>query len=364
MNFEFSEDQVFLKEQANKFLTDKCDPTVNRKVLEGDDAYDKDLWKAVVEMGWTGTAIPEEYGGLGLGHLELCVIAEELGRAIAPIPFASSVYLASEAIMIAGSEEQKQAYLPKLAVGELIGTFAMAEGAGQPLPNNMSVTFTDGKLNGTKVPVPDGDIADFAVVVAKTSAGKSQDSVALAIVDLGADGVSRETVKTLDPSRSQAALTFSNAKAELLGAADEGWSNARRTLDRAAVLMAFEQVGGADKCLEMAKEYALERHAFGRQIGSYQAMKHKMADMYIKNVLARSNSYYGAWALSTDAPELALAASTSRVAATEAYHFASKESIQIHGGMGYTWDWLLAATGFGKTGWSVSLNSATLPNLK
>ncbi|TNE59664.1 MAG: acyl-CoA dehydrogenase, partial [Alphaproteobacteria bacterium] len=317
---------------------EKCDLTVNRKVLESDAPYDKDLWQAVVEMGWTGTAIPEEYGGLGLGHLELCVIAEELGRALAPIPFSSSVYLASEALMVAGSEDQKKDYLPKLASGELIGTFAMAEGAGQPLPRNISVTFKDGKLNGDKLPVPDGDVADFAVVVARTSEGDAEDVLSLALVDLSAEGVTRETVKTLDPSRSQAKLSFVNAPAVLLGAQGEGWAMARKTLDRAAVLMAFEQIGGADRCLEMAKDYAMERYAFGRLIGSYQALKHKMADMYIKNVLARSNSYYGAWALSTDAPELALAAATARVSAIDAFHFASKENIQIHGGMGYTWE--------------------------
>ncbi|TNE36213.1 MAG: acyl-CoA dehydrogenase [Alphaproteobacteria bacterium] len=338
MNFEFSEDQMFLKEQANKFLSEKCDLTVNRKVLEGDEPFDKNLWQAVVEMGWTGTTIPEEYGGLGLGHLELCVIAEELGRALAPIPFSSSVYLATEALMIAGSEEQKQEYLPKLAAGELIGTFAMAEGVGQPLPGNIAVTLKDGKLSGDKLPVPDGDIADFAVVVARTADGDAEDVLSLALVDLTGAGVTRETVKTLDPSRSQAKVSFADAPATLLGAEGEGWAMARKTLDRAAVLMAFEQIGGADRCLEMAKDYALERYAFGRLIGSYQALKHKMADMYIKNVLARSNSYYGAWALSTDAPELALAAATARVSAIDAFHFASKENIQIHGGMGYTWE--------------------------
>jgi len=338
MNFEFSEDQMFLKEQANKFLSEKCDTTVNRKVLESDAPYDKDLWAAIVEMGWAGTAIPEEYGGLGLGHLELCVIAEELGRAVAPVPFASTVYLAAEALMVAGSEAQKQSYLPDIAIGTRIGTFALSEGAGQPTPKTLKTSFAKGKLNGTKVPVPDADTADFAIVATKTSAAVTQDAVALVIVDLNGPGVTRTSVDTLDPSRSQAQIIFDDAPAEPLGALDEGWSNARNTLDRAAVLMAFEQVGGADVCLEMARDYALERFAFGRQIGSYQALKHKMADMYIKNVLARSNCYYGAWALSTDAPELALAASTARVGATQAYHFASKENIQIHGGMGFTWE--------------------------
>ncbi len=338
MNFDFSEDQKFLKEQANKFLTEKCPVEVNRRVLEGDDLCDRDLWKLIVEMGWTGTAIPENYGGLGLGYLELCVIAEEMGRAIAPVPFSSSVYLATEALLVAGSEEQKQKYLPKLASGELIGTLAMSEGAKPANPKTIEVTFDGAKLSGTKLPVPDGDIADFAVVVASTAEGTSDNTIGLAIVDLNGEGVSKETVKTLDPSRSQARITFDGAPAEAIGPENEGWTLTRRILDRAAVLMAFEQVGGADRCLEIARDYAIERHAFGRQIGSYQALKHKMADMYIANVLARSNSYYGAWALSTDAPELALAASTARVSATEAFHQSSKEMIQIHGGMGFTWE--------------------------
>lgn len=257
MNFEFSEDQMFLKEQANKFLTEKCDPSVNRKVLEGDEPYDKDLWNQVVEMGWTGTAIPEEYGGLGLGHLELCVIAEELGRAIAPIPFASSIYLACEALMVAGSEQQKKEYLPKLISGELIGTLAMSEGTGQPTPVSMKTTFVDGKLNGDKLPVPDGDIADIAIVVAKTSEANSPDAVALAIVDLKADGVSRETVRTLDPSRSQAKISFSNAPAEALGASDEGWSNARKVLDRAAVLMALNRSAAPTSALKWQRTMRL-----------------------------------------------------------------------------------------------------------
>lgn len=333
MNFDFSEDQKFLKEQANKFLTEQCGTDVNRRVLEGDAPFDKELWKAVVEMGYTGTAIPEEYGGLGLGHLELCVIAEELGRAIAPIPFSSSVYLATEALMIGGSEQQKQTWLPKLAAGDVIGTLALAEGAKQPTPKSIETVFTDGKLSGKKIPVPDGDVADFALVVAKAG-----NDIVLTLVDLNGDGVTREVVKTLDPSRSHAVINFDQAPAEQVGADGQGWSITQQVLDHAAVLMAFEQVGGADRCLEMAKDYAIERFAFGRQIGSYQAIKHKLADIYIGNVLARSNSYYGAWALSTQAAELPLAAATARVSATQAFHFASKESIQTHGGMGFTWE--------------------------
>lgn len=337
MNFDFSDDQKALREQASRFLRDRCPPKAVRRILEGGDIFDRDLWKGVVEMGWTATAIPEEYGGLGLGYLELCVIAEELGRVVAPIPFASSVYLATEAILLAGSAEQKEKYLPKLAGGDLIGTFAMSEGATAPSPRTIKATLKAGKVDGTKTPVADGLAADFAVVLART--GDSGDrALSLAIVDLTGDGVTRAAVKTVDPTRNQAEIAFAGAPAELLGAQGEGWALARQVLDRAAVLLAFEQVGGSDACLAMAKDYALGRYAFGRQIASYQAIKHKLADMYVNTEIARSNSYYGAWALSTNAPELPEAAAGARVSAIQAYDYASKENIQTHGGMGFTWE--------------------------
>ena len=338
MNFDFSDDQKMLKDQARKFLTEKCSTKVVRKILESDEPYDKALWKQIAEMGWLGTAIPEEYGGLGLGHLELCVVAEELGRAVAPVPFSSSVYLATEALLIAGSDAQKKKYLPKLAAGELIGTFAIAEGPQPPSPKTVKATFKGGKLDGTKAPVPDGDVADFAIVLARSADGAGERSLSLAIVDLKGAGVSRRAVKTVDPSRSQAELTFKGAAAEQLGAAGDGWDLAKRVLDRAAILMAFEQVGGADACLVMAKDYALNRYAFGRTIASFQAIKHKLADMYVLNELARSNAYFGAWALSTNAADLPEAAAGARISATDAFHNASKENIQTHGGMGFTWE--------------------------
>jgi len=338
MNFDFSEDQKFLKDQARKFLTDQCPADLVRKELESGQPYNAPLWKAIVEMGWTGTAIPEEFGGLGLGHLELCVIAEEMGRAIAPVPFASTVYLAAEALKIAGTQAQKQAWLPKIASGEAIGCFALAEGPHAASPRTIKARYEGGKLTGVKTPIPDGDVADFAIVVATTGSKGTEDEIVLLLVDLTAEGVTRESVETLDPSRSHAALTFDGAPAEELETGGAGWAKARKVLDHAAVLMAFEQVGGADRCLEMAKDYALNRYAFGRQIGSFQAIKHKLADMYINNELARSNAYYGAWALSTDAPDLPVAAAGARVMASEAYHYAAKENIQTHGGMGFTWE--------------------------
>jgi acyl-CoA dehydrogenase len=287
-------------------------------------------------MGWCGTAIPETYGGAGGNAVDLCVIAEELGRSLAPVPFASTVYLFAEAVMLAGSEAQKAKLLPKLAAGELIGTVAVAEGPRAPTPRNLSVAATGSKLSGEKLPVPDGDIAQVAVVLARTAPGNDERNASLFLVDL--KGVTAEPIDTVDPTRPHARLAFDGVAAEPLGANGDGWRLLQALFDRAAVLFAFEQLGGAEASLEMARDYALERTAFGRPIGSFQAIKHKLAEVYIQNQLARSNAYFGAWALGTGAPELSVAAAASRVAATEAFHQASKENIQTHGGMGFTWE--------------------------
>ena len=191
-----------------------------------------------------------------------------------------------------------------------------------------------GRLDADKWPVVDGGIADLAVVVARGE----DDAIGLYLVDLAGAGVTRETLQTVDPTRDQARLRLSGAPAERLGSGPVGWAAVQSLLDRAAVLVAFEQVGGAQACLEMATAYAKERIAFGRPIGSFQAIKHKLADVYVATELARSNAYYGAWALQAGAPELPLAAAAARVSATEAFHLASKENIQTHGGMGFTWE--------------------------
>jgi alkylation response protein AidB-like acyl-CoA dehydrogenase len=334
MNFDFSDDQKFLKSEARKFLEGECPASRVRMVLDDEGkAYDDALWKGVADQGWLGAAIPEAHGGLGLGHLELCVIAEELGRALAPIPFASTVYFLAEAVMLAGSDKQKAEILPKIAAGEIIGCMATSEGPGPVTPAGLKATVSGGTLSGEKIPVTDGDIADLALVLASEDGRPG-----LFLVDLNGAGVARETLKTLDPTRDAAKLVFSDAPAVRLGPAGEGFALMEQVFDRAAVLLAFEQCGGADRCLEMAKAYALERYAFGRPIASYQAIKHKLADIYVKNELARSNSYYGAWALNTDAAELPLAAAAARIAASEAFWFAAKENIQTHGGIGFTWE--------------------------
>jgi len=332
LNFDFSDEQKQLRDQARRFLADRSSPAAVRAILEGPEPYDRELWKGLGEMGFLGAAIPEEYGGVGLGHLELCVIAEELGRAVAPVPVASSIYQAAEALLVAGSEDQKQAWLPKLASGEAIGTFAIAEGIGRATEKSVKATVSNGKLTGVKSPVADGDVADVAIVAAREG-GK----VSLYIVELTGAGVTREVVDSIDPTRSQAIVTFKDAPAELLGTAGDGWRIAADVLDRAAVLVAFEQVGGSDRALEMGRDYALDRMAFGRPIGSFQAVKHLLADMYVSATLARSNAYYGAWALSTGSSELPVAAATARVSATQSFQHCSKNNIQVHGGMGFTW---------------------------
>lgn len=338
MNFEFSEDQKQLRDQARRYLTEQSPPKAVRAVLEGTAPYDKALWKGLAEMGFLGVAIPEEFGGAGAGHLELCVIAEEIGRALAPVPFASTIYLAAEAIMLAGSDAQKAKWLPKIASGEAIGTLALFEGVGNPSHKAIKVSASQGAVSGTKTPVADGAIADFAIVAARTGSTGREADIGLFIVELNGDGVTRKPLANLDQAHGQAEITFDRAKAEPLGAASEGWSILTRVLDRAAVLMAFEQVGGADRALEMGRDYALDRVAFGRPIGSFQAVKHILADMYVSATLARSNCYYGAWALSTDAGELPEAAATARISATQAFQHCSKNNIQVHGGMGFTWE--------------------------
>ena len=338
MNFDFSDDQKQLRDQARRFLAEKCTTKQVRQVLEGKDTYDRALWKGLAELGFLGVAIPEEFGGSGAGHLELAVLAEELGRVVAPVPVASSIYLAAEAIMIAGTDAQKRKYLPGLASGEKIATLALFEGKGNPSPAAVKASVSNGALSGVKTPVLDGGIADFAVVVARGGNSGRETDIGLYIVDLKGKGVECRSLKSIDPTHNQAEIKFDGAPAELLGQAGEGWSALTRVLDRAAVLIAFEQVGGADRALEMGRDYALDRMAFGRPIGSFQAIKHILADMYVNATLARSNAYYAAWALSTNAAELAEAAAAARISATQGFQHCAKQNIQVHGGMGFTWE--------------------------
>lgn len=333
MNFDFSEDQKFIQEQARNFLSSECSTARVRQTLEGEQAYDQALWQQIVELGWPATAIAEDQGGLGLGYLELCVIAEELGRALAPVPFIASVYLATEAIKLGADKAQQDSWLPQLAAGEWIGCLAAQEKPGALKLGQLATAVTNGKLSGKKTAVLHGAIADKAVVLATEN-----DQPGLYLVDLSASGVSRKSLTSIDPTLPLAELTFDAVAAEKLADCKDIQTLLDTLYDRAAVLLAFEQIGGCDAALAMGKEYTVGRYAFGRQVASFQAIKHKFADMFVATELARSNAYYGAWALSADDAELPLAAATARVSAIDAYYECSKENIQAHGGMGFTWE--------------------------
>jgi alkylation response protein AidB-like acyl-CoA dehydrogenase len=333
LNFDFSEDQKLLQKTARDFLTERSPLSACRSALEAQKA-DLALWRATAEMGWQGAVIPEEFGGAGLGYLELALIAEEIGRALAPIPFGSSVYLATEAVLLAGSDEQRKSWLRDFASGESIGTLALVERLGRPTADSIQTRLRGGRLEGTKLAVPDGMAANRAVVVAQGDGG-----ISLALVDLGGPGVRREPVNTIDATRANALVRFDGAPAEPLGRAGQGWALLERLLLRAAVLQAFEQLGGAQRALEITRDYMLGRYAFGRPIASFQALKHRMADVYTAIELARSNAYFGAWALANDAPELGEAACSARVSALDAFELATREMIQMHGGVGYTWEY-------------------------
>src|SRR6266576_1860243 len=291
MNFDFSDEQKQMRDEARKFLAEKCSPKAVRVVLDGKEPYDRELWKGLAEMGFLGVAIPEEFGGAGAGHLELCVIAEEMGRALAPVPFSSTVYLAAEAILLAGSDAQKQKWLPLVASGEAIGTLALFEGKGNPSPEGIKLSAAGGGLNGVKKPVPDGAIADFAIVAARTGSSGRDSDISLFLVDMKAGGVEAKALTNVDPSRGQAELTFKNCKVETLGAAGEGWSILAQVLDRAAVLTAFEQIGDAG-----AVELLLRRlGALDQRIGTAGSCRRRSNQRNAGVPALRQEQHPGAW---------------------------------------------------------------------
>lgn len=334
MNVDYDDDTRTLMDHARRLLDGRDAIGAARRVLETEGAtHDADLWAEIGEQGWCGVAIPEGDGGLGLGMVALCALAEELGRSLAPTPFASSIYGFAQALSLAGSVEQRARWLPRLAAGAAVGTLAFVEHPGAPFAGPVTARVADGRLSGTKLPVADGLIADSAIVLAAGDPGPS-----LYLVDLSAPGVARAPVSTLDPARPAARLAFNDVPAEPVGAPGDGIALATRILERQATALAFEQIGGADRCLDEAVAFAKGRYAFGRPIGGYQAIKHKLADMYVKSQMARSNAYYAAWAADHDPAAFPAAAAAARIAATDAYWFAAREAIQVHGGIGFTWE--------------------------
>ncbi len=325
MDFDFSDDAKSLREQARKLFADRAGPAVARAHMTG-DGLDRGLWQTVVELGWTAARVPEAHGGVGLSAEASCVLAEEAGRALAPVPLAATLAV-TEALLALGSPAQQARWLPGIADGSIVAVPAWAEGGGSPA--KAAAVVRDGTISGAKAPVADLAAAQLAVV---SAAGP--DGVGLYLVDLTGSGVAIEPVETLDLVRRHGRLTLTNAAAEALGTPGgyHDW------LDRAAVLGAFEALGTATAAMDMAVAYAKERVAFGQKIGRYQGVKHKCADMFIKLELARAHALHAAWAMTADAAELRQAASAARVASLDALAYCAEENVQIHGGIGYTWD--------------------------
>jgi alkylation response protein AidB-like acyl-CoA dehydrogenase len=335
MNLDFSDDQKLLKETARDFLNEHSPLSVCRRILDSEsEPYAAELWSQLGEMGWLGTTIPEAYGGAGFGDVELALLCEELGRALAPVPFGPSVTVAAEAILCAASEEQKQRFLPAMAAGDRIGTLAVAEQMGPLRQESIATKLEGDRVFGTKLAVPDATCADFSLVLAQGG-----DGLTMVLVDLDSPEVKREPVASLDPSRPLSRIDFGGVTGEVLGEPGSGWKLFETLRLRAAVLQAFEQIGGAEHALELTRDFTLERFAFGRPVGSYQALKHRMVDVFTAIELARSHAYYAAWALSTDAPELLEAACSARISACAAFEAATTEMIQLHGGVGFTWEY-------------------------
>lgn len=328
MNFDFSDDQKLLRDELRKFLVNESPLSEARRVMDQGLSHSTAVWSGLGGMAVNTLMLPESCGGHGLGALELCVVAEEAGRQLAPVPLASTLYLAGQALLLGAGEAQQLRWLPRIADGQIATLVAPLDGSSMARPR------FDGKaLHGTAPLVMDGEAAHFAVVLADGPDGQPE----LVVAELGAS-VTRRRLATIDPSRGFATLAFDATPAEALDAVDNVEALLDTVRNRAAILLAFEQLGGADSALAMAAGYARERKAFGRAIGSYQGIKHKLADIYTRNEMTRAHCYYGAWALSCDAPELALAAAGARIAATEAFSYAAQENIQTHGGMGYTWE--------------------------
>ena len=336
MNFDFSDDQNALREQVRKFLSKESPLTCAREVIEQQGTHAAGVWQGLAGLGVTALMLPESCGGIGLGAMELCLVAEEVGRQLSPVPLASTLYLAAQAVLLGASEAQQRHWLQPVAEGA-IGTLAA------PLDGEIdlaSVPRFDGQaLNGTAALVADGEIAQWAVVLAADAAQRP----VLVLTALDA-GVQRRRLATLDPAKPFAALTFEATPAQALDGGAEPLALLQRVRNRAAVLLAFEQIGAADASLQMAAAYARERKAFGRLIGTYQGIKHKLADLYTEIEMARAHCYYGAWALAADAarlqgaPELPAAAAAARVSASQALSQAAQENLHTHGGMGYTWE--------------------------
>jgi alkylation response protein AidB-like acyl-CoA dehydrogenase len=347
MDFAFNEEQEELRSIARSFLEDHSASEQVRQAMESELGYEPQLWKQIgAELGWTSVVIPEEYGGLGLSYVELVALLEVMGGALLCSPFFASVCLAGNALLVGGSEEQKREHLPGIAEGETRATLACTEAGGSWDAAGICTTARadggDFVLDGIKTFVPDGHCADLLVVAARLADTSGEEGISLFAVPADRPGIERRALPTVDQTRRQAEIVFRGARvpaAALLGEEGAGWPALAKTLQLAAVALAAEQVGGAQQCLDMAVAYAKERIQFGRPIGSFQAIKHKCADMMVAVESARSAAYYAGCAAAEDGDELPLAASLAKSVCSDAYFRCAADSLQIHGGVGFTWEY-------------------------
>jgi alkylation response protein AidB-like acyl-CoA dehydrogenase len=345
MDFGFNEDQELLRATARKFLENECTSEFVRARMAEPEGFTPDFWRKLAEQGWLGLVYPEAYGGAGLGFVDLTVLMEEMGRAVMPGPFFSTL-LGGLAILEAGSDAQKKEWLTKLADGQARVTLAWTEpnarwdAAGVTTAAKRAGNgFT---LAGTKLFVPDAHVADALVVAARTGEGRNpEEGVSLFLVPKSAKGVTVTLLPTMDQTRKLCEVKLEDVAVpagSLLGQKDGGWAPLARVLERATVALCAEMCGGAQKVLDMTTEYAKIRIAFGKPIGAYQGVKHKAADMLVDVENAKSLTYYAAWAVDENVPEAPLAASMAKAYTSDAFRKVAGAGIQLHGGIGFTWE--------------------------
>jgi len=349
--FSFSSEQEDLRQEVRRFLEEQAPMASVRRWMETPAGFDRELWARLAgELGLAGVHIPEAYAGQGLGFVELCIVLEELGRSLVGTPYLASVGMAASAILELGSEAQKKALLPGIASGECIATLAWAERSGSPAEAGVwdgsrsglrATPEPDGhyRLEGTKSYVLDGEAADLLVVLAEVTRHAAPASRALFVLPATSAGVARSPQASIDPTRRLARIEFSNARAELLSTTENPAAGLARSFSRVSVALACEMVGGAERALEMAVAYAKERVQFGRPIGSFQAIKHKLADLLLELEPSRSASYYAAAVAAEDGVELGAVAALAKAMLSDAYPWIAAENIQVHGGVGFTWEY-------------------------
>jgi alkylation response protein AidB-like acyl-CoA dehydrogenase len=345
MNFGFSEEQELLRSTARKFFENECPSGVVRDLMETPEGMSPPLWHRIAEQGWLGLVYPEAHGGMGLGSVDLTVLMEEMGRAVVPGPFFSTVLLGGLALLEAGSEAQKKAWLPRIVAGEARVTLAWMDPSAIPPPDGIALAArTQGggfALSGTLLFVPDAHTADAVVVAARTGPGTAGEGVTLFLVPRDSPGLSVALLPTMDQTRKLCEVTLAEvslAPEAVLGEVGGGWPPLECVLQRATVALCAEMCGGAQKVLDMTVEYAKIRQAFGRPIGSYQGVKHRAADMLVDVENSKSITYYASWALDEGAADRALAVSMAKAYASDAYRRVAAAGIQLHGGIGFTWE--------------------------